>query len=56
MVRVFKEDSDRIWWWFWLKDKEDVLGRLDGVVMDDVWKDEKRFPFLGVASVRVINR
>ena len=45
VVRVCKEDSGRIRWWFWLKGEEDVLGRLDGVVMDDVWKVEKRSPF-----------
>ena len=56
VVRVCKEDSGRIRWWFWLKGEEDVLGRLDGVVMDDVWKVEKRSPFLGVASVRVLSR
>ena len=55
VVRVCKEDSVRIRWWFWLKGEEDVLGRLDGVVMDDVWKVEKRSPFLGVASVRVLS-
>ena len=33
-----------------------VLGRLDRVVINDVWKVEKRSPFLGVASVRVLSR
>ena len=56
VVRVCKEDSGRTRWWFWLKGEEDVLGRLDGVVMDDVWKVERRSPFLGVASVRVLSR
>ena len=56
VVRVCKEDSGRMRWWFWLKGEEDVLGRLDRVVMDDVWKVEKRSPFLGVASVRVLSR
>ena len=56
VVRVCKEDNGRIRWWFWLKGEEDVLGRLDGVVMDHVWKVEKRSPFLGVASVRVLSR
>ena len=56
VVRVCKEESGRTWWWFWLKGEEDVLGKLDGVVMDSVWKVEKRSPFLGVASVRVLSR
>ena len=55
VVRVCKEDSGRIRWWFWLKGEEDVLGRLDRVVINDVWKVEKRSPFLGVASVRVLS-
>lgn len=33
-----------------------MLGRLDGVVMHDYWKVEKQSPFLGGASVRVLNR
>ena len=56
VVRVIKEDSDRTRWWFWLKGEEEVLGRLDGTVIDEAWKVEKRSPFLGVASVRVISR
>ena len=56
VVRVCKEDSGRIRWWFWLKAEEDMLGRLDRVMMDDVWKVEKRSPFLGVASVWVLSR
>ena len=56
VVRVCKEESGRTRWWFWLKGEEDVLGKLDGVVMDGVWKVEKRSPFLGVASVRVLSR
>ena len=27
VVRVCTEDDGRIWWWFWLKGEEDVLGR-----------------------------
>ena len=45
VVRVCKGDSGRIWWWLWLKGEEDVLGRLDEVVMNDVWKVEKWSPF-----------
>ena len=56
VVRVIKEDSDRTRWWFWLKGEEEVLGRLDGTVLDEAWKIEKRSPFLGVASVRVLSR
>ena len=58
VVSVCKEDSGRIRWWFWLKGEEDVLGRLhlDRVVINDVWKVEKRSLFLGVASVRVLSR
>ena len=56
VVRVCKEESGRTRWWFWLKGEEDVLGKLDGVVMDGVWKVEERSPFLGVASVRVLSR
>ena len=33
---MIKKDNGRTRWWFWLKSEEDVLGRLDGVVMDDV--------------------
>ena len=32
-----------------------MLGTLDGVVIDDVWKVEKQSPFVGVASVRVLS-
>ena len=56
VVRVCKEDSGRTRWWFWLRGEEDVLGRLDRVVINDVWKVEKKSPFLGVASVRVLSR
>ena len=41
VVRVIKEDSDRTWWWFWLKGEEEALGRLDGAVVDEAWKVEK---------------
>ena len=56
VVRVCKEDSGRTRWWFWLRGEEDVLGRLDRVVINDVWKVEKKSPLLGVASVRVLSR
>ena len=56
VVRVIKEDSNRIRWWFWLMGEEEVLGRLDGTTIDEAWKVEKRSPFLGVASVRVLSR
>ena len=54
VVRVCKEDSGRIRWWFWLKGEEDVLGRLDGVVMDDIWRVEKWSPFRGRISEMVL--
>ena len=56
VVRVCKEESGRTRRWFWLKGEEDGLEKLDGVVMDGVWKVEKRSPFLGIASVRVLSR
>ena len=56
VVRVIKEDSNRIRWWFWLMGEEEVLTRLDTTVIDEAWKVEKRSPFLGVASVRVLSR
>ena len=45
VVRVCKEDSGRTRWWFWLSGEEDVLERLDRVVINDVWKVEKKSPF-----------
>ena len=56
VIRVSKEGNDRSRWWFWLKGEEEVLGRLDGTDIGEAWKVEKRSPFLGVASVRVLSR
>ena len=53
---VRKKVVARTRWWFWLKGEEDGLGKLDGVVMDGVWKVGKRSSFLRVASVRVLSR
>ena len=56
VVRVLREDGVRTRWWFWLKDDEDVLAELDEMVLDQHWKVQKRSPFLGVATVRVLSR
>ena len=56
VVRVLREDDVRTRWWFWLKGDEDVLAGLDEMVLDQHWKVQKRSPFLGVATVRVLSR
>ena len=54
--RVYKEDANRVRWWFWLKADEEVLCELEKVVLDEFWKVQRQSPFLGIATMRILPR